>query len=94
MHLAAHLARAADDICAALAASLAALEADEGFDKAHEAIPSSTSTTQAVSLLAFGLLVGRSRWVHDVHFVSRLRLSGSGFGSSLSVHIVWKGIRG
>jgi len=86
-HLAAHLARAADDIPAAFAASLATLEAEEAFDHAQEAVLCSTSTTQAVCLLAFGLLVSRSRWVHGVHGDSGLGLGGgSGFGSRLSVH--------
>jgi len=83
-HLAAHLARAADDICAAFAASLAALKAEEAFDQAKEAILSGTSTTQAASLRAF-LLLSRGRWVYDVHFGGR-----RGLGSNLRVHVGWK----
>jgi len=60
VRLATHLARAAYDICAALAYPLAALETDEALDKAQEAILSCASTTQTVSLLAFDLLTSRS----------------------------------
>jgi len=52
MRLATHLARAADDIGDAFAAALAALEANEAFKQAEEAVPAGTTTTQPLSVRA------------------------------------------
>jgi len=87
-HLAAHLARAADDICTAFAAVLAAFEAKETFEGTEEAVLGSSSSTETLSLmLLVGLgVVGRSR-VHDAHLHGSLRLAGGGLSSGRHVEV-------
>lgn len=51
IRLAAHLARAADDIANAIATALTTLEAKEAAEETQETILGSTSSTQAGGLL-------------------------------------------
>lgn len=85
-HLTAHLAWAADDICATLAAVLAALEAQETLECTKEAVfgSSSSSETLSVVLLVALTVLGRSR-VHSTHLDGSLGLVGGSFGSGLHV---------
>lgn len=90
-HLTAHLARAADDICATFAAVLAAFEAQETLEGTDEAVFSSSSSTETLSvvLLVVLIVVGRSR-VHDAHLNGSLRLVGGGLSGGLHVDVEWK----
>jgi len=88
MHLAAQLARAADNICAALAATLAALKADEAFNQTKEAVLSSSTTPDALCLM---LVRVHWRRVHCIHPDSSLGLGDAKGGSLGGVHEILGG---
>jgi len=81
IRLAAHLARATDDVGKALAAVLAALKAHETFESTEEAVLGGATSAKTGSLLvlAFLLFVGRRTGGHDRHLDS-LGLGAVGLG--------------
>jgi hypothetical protein len=87
--LTAHLARAADNVCAAFGAVLAAFEAQETLECTKEAVFSSSSSTNTLSMVLLVVLtvVSRSR-VHDAHLDS-LGLVGGGLSSGVHVDVEW-----
>lgn len=72
--LAAHFAGATKDAPNAVAASLAAFEAEEAANQPNEAILSSTTTTYASSLLTLRLLTLAWRSTHSAHLHGSLWL--------------------
>jgi len=87
LRLAAHLARAADDIGETFAASLATFEANKAFDHTEKAVLSGSCSTSTVSLSikTLGLVLWR---LHGVHAGGGLRLGlNGGLGRGLSVHV-------
>jgi hypothetical protein len=87
--LTAHLARAADNVCAAFGAVLATFEAQETLECTKEAVFSSSSSTNTLSMVLLVVLtvVSRSR-VHDAHLDS-LGLVGGGLSSGVHVDVEW-----
>jgi hypothetical protein len=87
--LTAHLARAADNVCAAFGAVLATFEAQETLECTKEAVFSSSSSTNTLSMVLLVVLtvVSRSR-VHDAHLDS-LGLVGGGLSSGVHVDVKW-----
>lgn len=81
-HLTTHLARATDDICAALAAVLATFEANETPECTKEAVFGSSSSTETLSMVLLVVLtiLNRSR-VHNAHLYGSLGLVSGGLSS-------------
>jgi len=91
-HSAAHLARAADDVGAALATLLAAFEADETSYQANEAFASCSSTAETACLVLVLMLAAHGRGgVQCIHLdglagLRRSVLSRLGLGFHITGH--------